>query len=87
MPFIKGEKNHPEWVNSKTKLDHERWEAGDPYYKPGKPWDPWEGYKSLMLASPFDKSLHPTGRKAQAKQKSMRCRGTRCYQGHPWQMT
>jgi len=59
LPFIKGEKIHPEWVNTIVKLDKERWaEAGDPYYKPGKPWDPWEGYKSLMLASVFDKSLH-----------------------------
>jgi len=63
MPFIKGEKIHPEWVNSKTKLDHERWEAGDPYYRPGKPWDPWEAYKSLMLASPFDESLLPLAEK------------------------
>lgn len=58
LPYIKGEKIHPEWVNTKSKLDKERWaEAGDPYYKPGKPWDPWEGYKSLMLASVFDESL------------------------------
>ena len=59
MPFIKGEKVHPEWVNSIVKLDHQRWQqAGDPYYKPGKPWDPWEAYESLLLASVFDKSLH-----------------------------
>jgi len=59
LPYIKGEKIHPEWVNTKSKLDKERWaKAGDPYYQPGKPWDPWEGYKSLMLASVFDESLH-----------------------------
>lgn len=58
MPFIKGEKIHPEWVNSRTKLDHQKWQAGDPYYKPGKPWDPWEAYESLLLASAFDNSLH-----------------------------
>ncbi len=58
MPFIKGEKIHPEWVNSIVKLDHERWQAGDPYYKPGIPWDPWEAYESLLLASVFDDSLH-----------------------------
>jgi hypothetical protein len=72
LPFIKGEKIHPEWVNSKTKLDHERWKVGDPYYKPGKPWDPWEGYKSLILASTFDKSLHPLAEKLrQDKNKSL----------------
>jgi hypothetical protein len=58
MPFIKGEKIHPEWVNSIVKLDHERWEAGDPYYRPGIPWDPWEAYESLLLASVFDDSLY-----------------------------
>jgi hypothetical protein len=58
MPFIKGEKIHPEWVNSRCKLDHQRWQAGDPYYRPGIPWDPWEAYESLLLASVFDDSLH-----------------------------
>lgn len=58
IPFIKGEKIHPEWVNSSVKLDHQRWQAGDPYYRPGKPWDPWEAYESLLLASAFDNSLH-----------------------------
>ncbi len=59
LPYIKGEKIHPEWVNTESKLDKERWaKAGDPYYKPGKPWDPWEAYESLLLASAFDNSLH-----------------------------
>jgi len=55
-------------VNSKVKLDHQRWQAGDPYYKPGKPWDPWEAYESLLLASTFDKCFVPLGRKNQARQ-------------------
>lgn len=63
LPFIRGEKIHPEWVKTRVKLDKERWEAGDPYYRPGKPWDPWEAYKSLMLAAPFDPSLHPLAEK------------------------
>ena len=64
MPYIKGEKIHPEWVNTRTKLDKERWaQAGDPYYKPGKPWDPWEAYESLLLASAFDKSLNVSAEK------------------------
>ena len=64
MPYIKGEKIHPEWVNTRTKLDKERWaQAGDPYYKPGKPWDPWEAYESLLLASAFDRSLNVSAEK------------------------
>jgi len=59
MPYIKREKIHPEWENTIVKLDKDRWfKAGDPYYKPGKPWDPWEAYESLLLASVFDGSLH-----------------------------
>ncbi|RKY08456.1 MAG: hypothetical protein DRP66_04495 [Planctomycetota bacterium] len=73
LPYIKGEKIHPEWVNTIVKLDKERWaKAGDPYYKPGKPWDRWEGYKSLMLASVFDKSLYrPAEKLRQDKNKAL----------------
>lgn len=59
MPYIKGEKNHPEWVHSTVKLDHQRAESGDPYYKPGKPWDPWGAYRALLLAVAFDDALLP----------------------------
>jgi len=54
FPFIRQEKVHPEWVNTKIELDRERYEAGDDYYKPGKPWDIREGYTTLILSSPFD---------------------------------
>ena len=64
LPFINRDKVHPEWVNSRSNQDRKRWhEQGDPYYKPGKPWDPWEGYESLLLASTFSESLLPLAEK------------------------
>ncbi|MEQ9296947.1 MAG: hypothetical protein RIF33_00215 [Cyclobacteriaceae bacterium] len=54
FPYIRQEKIHPEWVNSKIDLDRRRYEAGDDYYKPGNPWDIRQGYSTLILASPFD---------------------------------
>ncbi len=57
FPYIKGDKVHPEWVHSKVGLDRRRWETGDPYYRPGKPWDPQEAYPGLVMASAFDKQV------------------------------
>lgn len=56
LPYARGDKVHKEWVNSRSPIDKKRWEAGDPYYRPGKPWDPLEAYKTLVLASSFDPS-------------------------------
>ncbi|MCH7752822.1 MAG: alginate lyase family protein [Planctomycetes bacterium] len=56
LPYARGEKVHKEWVNSHSSIDQRRWEAGDPYYRPGKPWDPSEAYTTLVLASSFDPS-------------------------------
>ena len=53
LPYVRGEKVHGEWVNSISSIDQRRWEAGDPYYRPGKPWDTSEAYKTLVLASSF----------------------------------
>ena len=57
LPYIKGEKIHKEWIHSKAVIDRKRWEAGDPYYRPGKPWDASEAYDTLLLASVFDSSI------------------------------
>ncbi|MEM1121610.1 MAG: sulfatase-like hydrolase/transferase [Bacteroidota bacterium] len=58
-PYIRCEKVYAEWVNTKVRFDRERWEAGDPYYRPGKPWNPKEAYRSLLLAEPFDEAVSP----------------------------
>ncbi|HMO26547.1 MAG TPA: hypothetical protein PKB10_09770, partial [Tepidisphaeraceae bacterium] len=38
VPYVRGEKVHREWVNSQVDLDRRRFEQGDEYYRPGKPW-------------------------------------------------
>lgn len=57
LPYVRGEKVYPEWVNTTVDLDRRRWEAGDPYYRPGKPWDPREAREMLLLTSLLDPSL------------------------------
>jgi hypothetical protein len=59
LPYARGEKIHPQWVNSKEKFDRIRWESGDPKYEPGKPWDRKAGQEMLELAAFFDSSLLP----------------------------
>lgn len=59
LPFARGERVHPEWVNTRVALDRRRWESGDPFYRPGKPWDPRESVEMLVLASLFDPALGP----------------------------
>lgn len=59
LPYVRGEKIHPEWTNSQVALDHRRGASGDPYYRPGKPWDPKEAIDMLTLASVYDPALRP----------------------------
>jgi photosystem II stability/assembly factor-like uncharacterized protein len=57
VPYAKGEQVHSEWDGSKEPLDRQRWEAGDAYYRPGKPWDRRRGREMFILASFFDARL------------------------------
>jgi hypothetical protein len=57
VPYAKGEKVYPQWVNSKVKFDRERWEAGDEHYKPGSPYDPKDSLELFELAALFDSDL------------------------------
>jgi len=72
-PYIQGEKIHKEWINTRAALDRKRWEAGDPYYRPGKPWNPTEAYEMLLMASVFDSSLIPMieSMRSKVKQKDL----------------
>lgn len=54
LPYVKGEKIYKEWVNTKVDLDKKRWKSGDPFYRPGKPWDPSEAYELFVISSVFD---------------------------------
>lgn len=67
LPFVRGEKVHPEWVNSKVDLDRKRWEAGDPYYRPGKPWDPTSAAEALTYAACFEPEMAGLAQETRAK--------------------
>lgn len=57
IPYALGEKIHPEWVHTKVDLDRRRWLSGDPYYKPGKPWDPSGAGSMFRIGAVFDPAL------------------------------
>lgn len=58
-PYALGDKTHAEWVHSRVTLDRKRFESGDPYYRPGKPWDPAHSLEMFTLALVHDPSLAP----------------------------
>lgn len=57
IPYARGEKVHPEWVNTRVELDRKRWESGDEHYRPGRPWDPMQSLDTFATAAIFDPSL------------------------------
>lgn len=57
LPYAKGEKIYKEWVNTKIEFDRQRALTGDPFYKPGKPWDRFEAIEMLAFASVFERKL------------------------------
>lgn len=62
LPYARGERVHPEWTRSRVALDRKRWESGDQYYRPGKPWDPREALEMYRMASIFDPALADVAR-------------------------
>jgi hypothetical protein len=64
VPFVTGEKTHPEFVNSKVQFDRDRAKNGEQGYISGTIFKPTEGFKTLSLAAWFDPSLSDVVRKA-----------------------
>lgn len=62
LPFVTGEKTHPEFVNSKVPFDRQRAQNGQAEYKAGTLWDPRNGIATVLLASYFDPALLSTVR-------------------------
>ncbi|GJM64501.1 hypothetical protein PEDI_50530 [Persicobacter diffluens] len=58
IPYMKKEKVYPQWRNSEVAFDRERWESGDDFYRPGRPWDPEGGLEVMKLAQFFDYQLN-----------------------------
>ncbi len=58
IPYMKKEKVYPQWVNSQVAFDRERWESGDDFYRPGRPWNPEGGVEVMKLAQFFDHQLN-----------------------------
>jgi len=54
VPYAMGEKQHPEWVNTKVELDRQRAAAGIAHYQPGTLYEPEQSREMFELASYFD---------------------------------
>ncbi len=57
LPYVRGEKVHPEFVNTKVEFDRQRAQAGVSGFQIGAPWDPRNAARRLETASYFDPAL------------------------------
>ena len=62
VPYSTGEKQHAEWVDTRSELDRQRAAEGIEKYRAGKLYDPMEGLDVMEAASYFDTSLLPVVR-------------------------
>ena len=63
LPFLNGEKTHPEFVNSTVEFDRRRAQNGEAAYKAGTLFEPRNGIATLLLAAYFDPSQMELARK------------------------
>ena len=63
VPYLNGQKTHPEFVNSTVPFDKERAKNNEADYKAGSLFDPKNGVRTLLLAARFDGDLLPIARK------------------------
>ena len=64
VPFMNGEKTHPEFVNSKVPFDIQRAKNGEKGYAPGTLFEPKNGVYTLSLGAYFDAGYNVAIRKA-----------------------
>jgi hypothetical protein len=58
LPYLNGEKTHPEFVNSTVEFDRRRAQNGEAAYKAGTLFDPKNGVATLVLAASFNSTDH-----------------------------
>ena len=63
LPYLDGEKTHPEYVNSTVNFDQQRAKNNEAGFTIGAAFDPKNGIPVLLLAAYFDPSLLPLARK------------------------
>lgn len=57
LPYVNGQKTHPEFVNSTVDFDRKRAQNNEAAYKAGTLFEPKNGIATLLLAGYFDASL------------------------------
>jgi hypothetical protein len=58
VPYVKGEIQRKEWMNSKVQLDKERAAAGLPEYQPGKLFEPVKAYPMFEWACYYNRDWY-----------------------------
>jgi hypothetical protein len=66
-PYVDGRQVHAEWVNTTSKMDRTRAQSGDPFYAPGRPFQPHEALSTLTLAGRWDPTLSTLATSIRAK--------------------
>jgi hypothetical protein len=72
LPYLNGQKTHPEFVNSTVRFDQERAKNGEAAYKSGTLFDPKNGIHTLLLAAWFNPDVLPPARQLLGKNDSDR---------------
>jgi hypothetical protein len=62
LPYLNGQKTHPEFVNSTVPFDQTRAKNNEAAYKSGTLFDPKNGITTLLLAARFDTAMLPLAR-------------------------
>jgi hypothetical protein len=68
LPYLDGQKTHPEFVNSTVDFDRKRAQNNEAAYKAGSLFEPRNGIQTLYLAAWFDPSLLPLAQQLGTKE-------------------
>jgi len=68
LPYLNGDKTHPEFVNSTVDFDRKRAQNGEASYKAGTLFEPKNGIQTLYLASYFDPGVLSLARDLSGKE-------------------
>jgi len=68
LPYLNGQKTHPEFVNSTVDFDRKRAQNNEAAYKAGSLFEAKNGIQTLYLATYFDTSLQPLARQLSSKE-------------------
>jgi hypothetical protein len=70
LPFVRGERSHPEFARTRSPADRRRGAAGEEDFRPGRAFRPKDAARMLMLDSFFDVRMNKWVRRFYAKKRA-----------------